>query len=201
METTTESQRWKQKADTRSRIIKSALTLFKDKGFVNWRTQELANNAEVSHGLLFAHFGTRDDLILAVANHFLSEIDSVTRKTLHKSETLKDFFQAHLSVIAKYEKLYTRLIQEKHFLPQQVQALITEINSAVASHMFVALKKERISCGLKEKEFFFIFNIWIGLVHHYIMNASLFSIKGNVIHERSEEIIELFLKIIHKTEG
>ncbi len=197
------SQRAKQRADTRQKIISAALLLFEDKGFIESKTQELATMAGVSHGLIFAHFKTKDDLLLAVANQFLSQVDLLTRKALRESRTLEELLHAHLFALARYEKLYTRFIQEKHLLPEKVQSLLVEINSAVSSHLKTVIvnEKNKIHLGIKEQELFFLFNCWLGLVHHYLMNANLFAHGKSVIAEKKNEMVSTFIRLIAQKKG
>ncbi len=137
---------------------------------------------------------------MAAANHFLSDVDSATRKVLRNTKTLNEFVRAHLKVVAKHERLYARLIQEKHLLPKRLQALVVEISSAVSSHLLAALENENLPRGIDTNDRYFVFNLWIGLIHHYIMNPLLFSTGGNVIEERGEEMAKLFLDLIQQQE-
>ena len=56
------------KAESRSAIIAAALELFAKKGFSATTTEQIAKKAKVSKGLIFAHFPTKQDLLLAIIN-------------------------------------------------------------------------------------------------------------------------------------
>jgi AcrR family transcriptional regulator len=56
------------KADSRSAIITAALELFAKKGFSATTTEQIAKKAKVSKGLIFAHFPTKQELLLAIIN-------------------------------------------------------------------------------------------------------------------------------------
>jgi AcrR family transcriptional regulator len=195
------SQRAQQKADTRERIILAALKLFEKNGFSTTRTQEVADAAGISHGSIFAHFKTRDELILQVANHFLTEVDSVTRRCLRESTSLEQFLHAHLRALSQHEILYTRFIQEIHLLPKEVRSLLVEINSAVSSHLKTILGAQKESLGVKPSEYYFVFNAWMGVVTYYLLNRDLFTSGRKLLEERGNDIVQLFLKLITNQKG
>ncbi len=201
MELIATSQRARQKADTRERIIQTALRLFEENGFASTRTQDVAIAAGLSHGSIFAHFKTRDDLITCVLSRFLSEVDGVTRKCMRQHTKLRDFLKSHLDAISEKEVLYTKVIQEQHLLPKEARSLLVEINSAVSSHLKSILQNEGDGLGLKPSEYYFLFNSWMGTITYYLINGDLFSPEGKVLKKRGSEIINLYLKLITKNKG
>jgi AcrR family transcriptional regulator len=56
------------KADSRSAIIAAALELFAKKGFSATTTEQIAKKARVSKGLIFVHFPTKQEILLAIIN-------------------------------------------------------------------------------------------------------------------------------------
>ena len=56
------------KAESRSAIIAAALELFAKKGFSATTTEQIAKKARVSKGLIFTHFPTKQEILLAIIN-------------------------------------------------------------------------------------------------------------------------------------
>jgi AcrR family transcriptional regulator len=54
------------KAESRSAIITAALELFAKKGFSATTTEQIAKKARVSKGLIFTHFATKQEILLAI---------------------------------------------------------------------------------------------------------------------------------------
>lgn len=65
-----ESNRKKQKERTRRIIVETAMAEFSAKGFQATNTRDIATMAGISHGTIFVHFPTREDLIMAVVLEF-----------------------------------------------------------------------------------------------------------------------------------
>lgn len=57
------NSRTEQKAQTRARILKAANVLFKEHGFEDAKTTELANRVGISHGTIFAHFDSKASIL------------------------------------------------------------------------------------------------------------------------------------------
>jgi len=56
------------KAESRSAIIAAALELFAKKGFSATTTEQIAKRARVSKGLIFAHFPTKQEILLTIVD-------------------------------------------------------------------------------------------------------------------------------------
>ena len=52
--------------ETRQRILEVALRLFSTQGYAATSTRQLAKEAGVSEGLIFHHFGTKDELLFSI---------------------------------------------------------------------------------------------------------------------------------------
>src|SRR5271154_1638869 len=127
---TVETIRTQQRVQTRQEILRAARRVFEARGFVGARTQDVAEAAGVSHGSVFAHFGSRDALIAAVVDEAILDAEAITRRRLKSASAIEDVLSGHLEGLARYEDIYARIIAERPFLPKTVQARMTEINSA-----------------------------------------------------------------------
>ncbi|KPV48598.1 hypothetical protein SE17_37210, partial [Kouleothrix aurantiaca] len=58
---------------TRQRIIASARAIFAARGFAGVSLRDIAAHAEVTHGLLRHHFGSKDDIWRAVIDATIGE--------------------------------------------------------------------------------------------------------------------------------
>ena len=89
----------------RDRIINAARKLFGTKGFHATTTAELATEAAVSVGQIYRHFDSKDDIVIAVAEHnarmglagFHTIFDAVERGELSTFEGLKTIAAKRLS--------------------------------------------------------------------------------------------------------
>jgi AcrR family transcriptional regulator len=197
MQTLTTS-RIQRRTHTRQKILEAARRVFEARGFAGARTQDVAEAAGVSHGSVFVHFHTREVLIAAVVDGAILDAEAITRRRLKSARAIEDVLQGHLDGLVRHEDIYARIIAERSFLPKVVQARITEINSAVSSHIIDALEENGLKDGLKVQPYF-AFNTWIALIHYYLANHDLFAPSGSVLAARGGEIISNYLAMIRRT--
>lgn len=61
-------------ADSKARILSAAKELFSKKGFEGTSTREIVNAAGVNIALISYHFGGKENVLLALFDHFLEDI-------------------------------------------------------------------------------------------------------------------------------
>ncbi|NLI14212.1 TetR/AcrR family transcriptional regulator [Pelotomaculum propionicicum] len=190
-----ESQRQKQKKQTRKHLITMAFNQLAKDGLINTRTADIAKAAGVSHGTVFAHFPTRDALLTEVINEFGAR---VTRR-LHElagGGSVHEILEAHLKGLAEFEPFYTRLVREGSLLPESARNTLIMIQSAVSFHLSQAAEREMAAGIIRRLPMHLLFNTWIGLVHYYLANGDLFSPGKPVLERYGKELLEHYLTLI-----
>ena len=103
-----------QKNKTYLNLVNQAEFLFAKHGIANTTTAEIAKSINISHGALFVHFKTREELILSVVEKFGDRLASELGRRFMDDMKLKDLLQAHLEVLSEFEDFYLRLIVNKY---------------------------------------------------------------------------------------
>ena len=188
--------RQEQKEATRERLVNAAMDLFARNGIAQTTTADIAKSIGMSHGNVFVHFPKRDDLVVAVIDEFGRRLATEFRGAFEEDLGLRAVLRAHLRVLSQLEPFYARLVTEAPLLPLKVRSTLLMLHAAVAHELFVALERERKAGRARKFEKPMIFNTWIGLVHHYIVNRDLFASGDSVIAERGESLINHFMALV-----
>lgn len=191
------SKRQLQKEETKNKILQSAFELYALQGF-KATTNDVAKNAKVSHGTVFVHFPTRDDLLIGVIESFGKEICTCLHNLTATSSSILDVLKAHLTAIKKYELFYTKLIGDSYLLPQDVKNTFVIIQSTIAFHFNKVLEGEKSNHTIKELPDHFLFNTWLGILHYYLLNHDLFAPKTSVIEVYGDQLIKNYFELIKK---
>ena len=69
--------RQEQKEATRERLVNAAMELFARNGIAQTTTADIAKSIGMSHGNVFVHFPSREDLVIAV----IDELDDAWRRS------------------------------------------------------------------------------------------------------------------------
>jgi AcrR family transcriptional regulator len=198
VETSRIGRRAAQKAETRRRMLESALQLCGDQGFLHARTLDLAKAAGVAHGSVFVHFPTREALLAEVATEFGRRVTD----RLHAVETTKGGLRralaAHLECIAADEALYRHLVLEAPLMPDVLRSGWLCIQSAVSHHIAGAAEREMKVGALKRVPIHLLFNGWIGLVHHYVIQRDVFAPGTSVLERHGPALVAYYVGLLKK---
>lgn len=192
------NKRLLQKEQTRALLMETAFTLFSQNGIMSTRMSDIAAAAGVSHGTVFAHFASQEALITKVIETYGGKIALRTHELSSSCQSMAELLSAHLDGIQEFEPFYTRLVIENHLLPTVAKDVWASIQSAISFHFSQVAKKERQADKSIDLPAHMLFNVWIGLVHYYLMNGDLFAPNGSVMEQYHDVLIESYLKLIYK---
>ncbi|CCO08132.1 TetR/AcrR family transcriptional regulator [Desulforamulus hydrothermalis] len=190
------STRQIQKINTRKKIIETAYIVFSEKGF-SVPSSIIAKEAGVSHGSIFAHFPTMNDLLISLLSDFGDKMGASLHVLAKKCDSVENLLKEHLKVLKEYETIYSRLISEKNRLPNEAKNTFAIIQSTVAFHFSSVIEREIEKGMVKKLPVHMLFNIWLGLVHYYLLNKDFFSDSNeSVIKRYGSELLSTYLNLI-----
>lgn len=191
------SKRQIQKENTRQKIIETAYRVYTKEGF-SASTATIAKEAGVSHGTIFAHFPSLNELLECIIKEFQISLAAELHEMADKSSSIGDFLDAHLDILIRHEDFYLRLITERSLLPEEVQYAFADTQSTIAHHFNQLLLREIKLGTIKEVPVHMLFNTWLGLIHYYLWNKDFFSPEEPVLMRYAGELKHTFLSLITK---
>lgn len=190
------NQRVLQKSHTRRRILDKAKVMCARRGFTHTRTIDVARAARVSHGSVFVHFPTREDLMTAVVSETAREITDELHALAASGASLRDALVAHLRCLAEREGQVRWLLLEAPLLPKGFHLAWVGLQSAIAFHLSRAAERDMAEGRVRRMPLHLLFNTWIGLVHHYLINRELYSPGRSVLEEHGSALLDHFMSLI-----
>jgi AcrR family transcriptional regulator len=190
------SIRQEQRRATRARVLDHAGRIVISEGFLKARTADVARAAGVSHGAIFVHFPTRDALLLAVARQFGHTVTDRLHQLVGEEATLGEVLAAHVRAIVEQEDAYRRLLLEGPFLGGEFAATWTLVQSAVSVHLARVAEREMAAGRIRTMPVSLLFNTWVGLIHHYLVNRDLFVPEGSVLWAHGPALIAHYLELL-----
>lgn len=192
-----ENKRQIQKEQTRMKIIAVAIDEFSKNGLINTRTSDIAKLAHVSHGTIFSHFPTKDNLLENVIDEFASRLTLLLYERVNNNDcTIAQLLEAHLIGISEYEDFYTKLILEVRMINEPCRNLVILLQSGISFYLDKIIEKNKKEHKIKDIPTDLIFNTWIGLVHHYLINSDIFCGEGTFYERNGNKLINHFLELI-----
>ena len=190
--------RAEQKEITRQRLIEAAMKLFAQKGILATTTADIAKAIKMSHGSVFLHFSTRDDLVKAVIDEFGKYLSIEFRAAFNNNHGLAQVLRAHLQVLQEFEDFYSRLVIESPLLSLKVRGTLFTLQSGISHEIFIAAQKEVKKGQIRNIKRHLLFNTWISLIHYYLTNKDLFAPNKSVIAEKGNELLRHYLSLVKK---
>lgn len=191
------SKRQLQKENTKIQIIGTAQRIYAERGFAA-TTATIAKEAGISHGTIFVHFSSVNELLTHLIESFGNQLALELHNRAERSDGIEELLETHLNILGKHEDFYIRLIREQSLIPEDVQMTFVHIQTNAAFHFNRVIERETQSDTIKKIPAHMMFNAWIGLVHHYLLNKPLFAPDGPLLQRYGDELITTFLAFIKK---
>jgi AcrR family transcriptional regulator len=192
----TVSRRRERSERTREALVAAALVRFARDGLVEARTADVAAAAGVSHGTVFLHFPSRDELLAATIETFGMKVARRLHELVEEGSGVRGVLAAHLDGLVEFEPFYRRLVTQGTTLPKAAHGAMVAIQSAISFHLAEAAAHEMAAGTVRRMPQHLLFNTWLGLVHHYLANAALFSPRGSVLERHGRELLDHYLMLI-----
>jgi hypothetical protein len=137
--------------------------------------------------------------VIAVIDEFARHLSAEFREAIEGNMGLRALLQAHLRVLEKFEPFYARLVTEAPLLPPVVRSTLLMLQAWVSGELFQAYLRAPGAAGGSARRFErpLLFNTWIGLVHHYLVNRDVFSDGDSVIAEQGGALVEHFMRMVN----
>ncbi|MBQ7202662.1 MAG: TetR/AcrR family transcriptional regulator [Eubacterium sp.] len=196
--------------ERKERILEVGIEEFASKGYENANINVIAKNAEISIGLMYKYFATKEDLFVTclqrgmqILDDALDEIMKSDDKLLIKAEKVIRTTCTHSKKNANYIKLYNEITSEKN--DERARALAEEIESSTSKKYITsiaqALAKADVRGDLDPRLFaFFLDNLLMSLQFSYTCDyyRQRFEIYTGVnVDEMDEEkVVSQLLKFI-----
>ncbi|MBI3212188.1 MAG: TetR/AcrR family transcriptional regulator [Mycobacterium sp.] len=109
---TTGTTRAEQAAETRRRLVDTAIELFAERHYDEVAVTDIAKGAGVAHGLLFHYFGNKRGIYLAAMRAVATQMEAafLVDPALPPAELVRQAFAAHLSYLAEHRGLALRCV-------------------------------------------------------------------------------------------
>ena len=98
---------------SKENILESALNLFSSKGFFNTSIRQIAQKANVSNGLMYNYFSSKENLLIEIINKTFKLIDSILEngENLTAEEKIVGTIEKTFNVIENKQKILRMMIQ------------------------------------------------------------------------------------------
>lgn len=165
--------------ERRAATVETVVTLAAVTNPSDITTSAIANHMGLSHGALFKHFPTKDDILLAVitwvADSLLARVDHAVRNAATPLEALEALFLAHIDFVSKHPgvpRIVFSELQRTKRSPagRMVQTLVRGYGERVAAILEDAQSRGELSIGIDTEAAAILF---VGTIQGLVMQSML----------------------------
>ena len=191
-------------ADRQAAILKNSLEVFAHMGYQNADVQVIADQAGVGKGTVYRHFGNKEQLFLATAEHCRAELAAHIQRQMAADQTAEAFVDAN--GVAGFLRLVAReiarfyqdspaaveiLIQERVHLRQLTHARHADLRANVKG-LDAVLRYALAQGQLRQVPVESITDAFCDLLFGCLINAGTAQDRGGLVNQ-VEQSVELLL--------
>ncbi|MGC8872312.1 MAG: TetR/AcrR family transcriptional regulator [Caldimicrobium sp.] len=186
--------------DTRARILKSALKLFSEKGYLGAKTKEIAKASGISEVTLFRYFPNKENLFISVLEQysFLPKLKELVKDLSDGplEESLKTLAKAFLQVLRGKRDLMRIMLSELTRYPEIIrdsyQKTIEKIIEELSAYFKNLQDKGLLETSIPSSS---LARAFLGLFFSYFYATEIkgFNLKGPTEEELISQYVKLFL--------
>lgn len=157
--------------NSRAKIIQTALALFSKQGFEKTSIREIAKAANISLGLLYNYFDSKEGLLKAIVLDGMRDIHQSFKFKAEEPHKLEAFIIRIFSIIKKKKKHWRLLhsIRMQEHLTVLVEQEIEEVNNYFIAELSLILQELHYRQPMQEAVL--LFATIDGIAHHYLTSS------------------------------
>lgn len=165
--------------DKAERILQAASEIILSPDFHSLSTNEVAERANVSKGLIFHHYGSKDNLILKVITRMLNQQLRDTADHVDSYEdpldVLKEYTQLQLKLISDQSHIITLVMQLIGRMHKDKQTELTVLMMEFAEEAIFTLRKLFLELGWSEESVMTAVQMYLAILDGLGMQNEFFN--------------------------
>lgn len=176
---------------TKDKIYKTSIKLFKSKGFDNVTIQEIAKSANISVGLFYNYFKSKNDILyqrFIIADELFNESFKKGIKGDTVKEKIKNYMLFYIDFVISNPYDFTKILYNNNntLFIKEGRAMQTLLDPIIEE----GLRNEEITVDMKISEINeYLYQAMRGLIFHWCLHNGDFD-----LHQRAEKYLDLLIK-------
>jgi AcrR family transcriptional regulator len=182
--------REEKKLATKERIIQKATLILEEKGFVKVSTKDISKASDVSHGTIFLHFNTKDELLYTILESNVNSFKNTFVERCNSKLTQDIFIKEFISVYFEFENILSRVYKDYYYLSSDLQKTIDDLETLIKNEIFDNLKNHW-SKSLNILDTFTLIDAFLAQIKSYLLEKNSSSVQS-IIKQRRGRILKLY---------
>lgn len=191
----------------REQILKTAITLFSQKGFSGTTTKEIGRAAGVSEAMVFRHFARKSDIYDAILGNkschdgmrFPWEGDETLLAAIKKKDDLAVFYTLALNALNKQQSdvsfmrlLFYSALEEHELAERFFGEFVAKIYGFIGGY----IEERQRDGAFREIDARVVVRAFLGMMIHHSLNNILWDKNRNLLDISNEDAAKHFAEIL-----
>ena len=168
-------------------------------GILLLNTLDIAKEANIAHGTVFAHFPNKEMLI---SNIIETELKSIARNLKEMIDNQSDgigiLLGNYMNLLAQNEDFFVVIAKEFPFLNPNLQKSIISTESIIKNIIYQHIETGIKNGIYKQIDITMSLSFLFGTINYYLSRKEYFITKNDkIIMEKKQQIIDIFFEIIN----
>lgn len=192
--------RQKRSIEKKENIIETAYLIFSRNGYFGTNTAEIAKEAGLSTGSVYAYFTDKKDILLACLNKFGDKLtEDICREIdgLSTTDDISTIVKKVLQILGEFHKqseLYHNEVMSLHYRDMDVKNYFINIQKTMMEAVTKTLEKQGYSFGHSREQTFLLFKMIDGVEDELAFNEHPDIDHDILIEECSRLVISMLVK-------
>jgi AcrR family transcriptional regulator len=184
----------KRSIEKKKKIIDAALKIFNEKGYFNTNTAEIAKEADLATGSLYAYFNDKKDIFLEVTDLYSNMIFNQSAIELNKIKNTSNLdlvIKATIDITLQMHKISSKFHQEMmtlSYMDDEIRCRFRTQRELLTNRYMEAFENINISFKNNKEKYFLIYSLIEDTCHEIIYNENSNLDKEILIGECAEAI-------------
>jgi len=194
--------------ERRDQILKTAITLFSQRGFSGTTTKEIARAAGVSEAMVFRHFASKDGLYGAILadkackdgmQQVPWEADPTLKKAIAEKDDFGFFYNLGVVALKKHQAdvgfmrlLFFSALEEHALAEEFFNDFIVRVYDFIAKYV----EQRQADGAFRDITPRVVVRAYLGMLIHHSLNNILWDKKRNILNVSNEEAAKNFAEIL-----
>lgn len=190
----------KRSVEKKEKIIEAAYRIFMENGYFSTNTVEIAKEAGLSTGSVYAYFNDKKDILLACLNKFGDDLTKEICKEIGNLSITGDILSTAkkvLQILVKFhsrQKLYHDEVMSLRYRDEDVKNYFITVQSTMMAAVTQQLEESGYTFRHEREQTFLLFQMVIGIEDELVFDQSPDINQDILIDECARAIIPMLIK-------
>ncbi len=179
------------KQKTRELILQKTAILLDKKGFLNVSSKEISKKCNISHGSIFLHFKTKENLLNTILLENINEFETALKKVCLPKLKKEKFLKNYIDVLIQYEPFLSRAYKDLPYFSKVLYKNFKNLELTTKDLFFENIRNNPDK-KLSIVDSFISIDAFFAQIQKNLLDKEIYTASNSIIRQKRGKIIKLY---------